>query len=77
MSDSYGQAFDVTKSDTADFRAGFISDALYIGGAGNVVAVMEDGKTVTFLNVPVGVFPIRCKRLLIASTVTNVLALKG
>jgi hypothetical protein len=73
----YGQAFAVTESDTADFRPGFVSDALYIGGTGNLVVEMEDGKEATFLTVPVGIFPVACRKLKTASTVTGVVALKA
>lgn len=58
----------VTPSDTDDFnattpRAG-LTRALYVGGAGNVVAVREDGTAVTFTGVPAGtVLPIRCRRV--------------
>lgn len=76
MDTSYGQAFAVSENDTEDFRPGFVSDALYIGATGNLVVLMEDGKEATFPNVPVGVIRLRCKRLLAASTVSGVLALK-
>lgn len=72
----YKQAFAVTESDTADFRPGFVADALYIGGTGNVVVEMADGKEATFLSVPVGVLPVACRKLKTASTATNVVALK-
>ncbi len=74
----YSQAFAVTESDTADFRPGFVSDALYIGGTGNLVVEMEDGKEATFLTVPAGTtLPIACRKLKTASTVTGVVALKA
>lgn len=73
----YKQAFSVSESDTVDFRPGFVADALYIGGTGNLVVEMEDGATATFLTVPVGIFPVRCRKLLTASTVTGVVAMKA
>lgn len=77
MNDSYGQAFAVSESDTVDFRPGFVSDALWVGGLGNVVVLMADGKEATFTAVPAGtLLPIACKRLMTASTATNILALK-
>jgi len=73
----YSQAFAVTESDTAEFRPGFVADALYIGGTGTLVVEMADGKEATFQAVPVGVFPMACTKLKTASTVTNVMALKA
>jgi hypothetical protein len=73
----YSQAFSVSESDTVDFRPGFVSDALYIGGTGNLVVEMADGKEATFLTVPVGIFPVACTKLKTASTVTGVVAMKA
>ena len=57
-----------------DFPA--TSRALYIGGAGNVVAVMKNGATLTFNAVPAGsVLPIRATQLTAATTATNVVGL--
>ena len=42
----------VTPHDTND--VGFIFDALYVGTAGNVVVVREDGTAVTIPNWPAG-----------------------
>ena len=78
MKASYGQAFVVTKSDTADIRPGLVSDALYVGGTGHLNVIMEDGQTVLISAVPAGtILPLRIKRLLDASTTaTLVVALK-
>jgi hypothetical protein len=52
----------VTKSDSTDFDV--LCRAIYVGGAGNVVAVMYDGTAVTFTGVPAGtLLPIACRRI--------------
>lgn len=52
----------VTPSDTVNFVTQ--PEALYVGGAGNLVAVLPDNTTVTFTGVTAGsVLPIRCKRV--------------
>lgn len=54
--------FVVTKSDTVDFATRATS--LYVGTAGDVVAVKDDGSTVLFKAVPAGgLLPIACKRV--------------
>lgn len=52
----------ITKSDSANFPLG-ISDAIYVGGAGVVVAVQEDGNTASFTAVAGEVLPIAAKRV--------------
>jgi hypothetical protein len=57
----------VTPSDSTDFDS--ICRAIYVGGAGNVVAVRHDGTAVTFTGVPAGtVLPIACRRINSTST---------
>jgi hypothetical protein len=52
----------VTKHDTIEFAT--VSRAIYVGGAGDVAAVMADGSVLTFSAVPAGtLLPIRCKRI--------------
>ena len=52
----------VTKSDSADLS--FVSRGIYVGGTGDVAAVMSSGDVVTFSAVPAGtLLPIRCKRI--------------
>ena len=52
----------VTPHDSTDL--GTVSRAIYVGGAGNVAAVMLDGNVVTFSAVPAGtILPIRVKRI--------------
>lgn len=76
---SYRQALPVTKSDTADIATGFVSDALWIGtpGDGTLAVIMDDGKTASFVGVPVGKIDLCVKRVLSAGTgATNIVALK-
>lgn len=52
----------VTKHDANDFAK--VSRGIYVGGAGDVAAVMADGTVLTFSAVPAGtLLPIRCKRI--------------
>lgn len=66
----------VTPSDTVGF--GFTSFGLYVGGAGNVVAVMANGETLTFNGVTAGtLLPIQVTRVNATSTTaTNIVALR-
>lgn len=53
----------VTPSDTADIKGGS-ARALYVGGAGDVVALNENGVAVLFKAVPAGsILPISTKRV--------------
>lgn len=57
----------------------YVANALYVGGAGNVVVVMRDdldSNPVTFSNVPAGsILPIYVRKVLPATTATSILAL--
>jgi hypothetical protein len=71
---NYDKFFAITTSDTNNFAV--VPDAIYIGGAGNLVAVMPDGSTVTFTGVLAGtVLPISCIR--VNATNTTATALVG
>lgn len=52
----------ITKSDSVDFPRG-ICDAIYVGGAGIVVAIQEDGTEVQFTAVAGAILPIAAKRV--------------
>lgn len=57
----------VTPSDSTDLA--FTSRALYVGGAGNIVATMAGGGDVTFTAVPSGsILPVRVTRVKATST---------
>lgn len=64
----------VTPSDSAELA--HESRGIYVGGEGNLVLVTGMGETVTFANVPSGsLLPIRARRVLEATTATNIVAL--
>lgn len=65
----------VTPSDTVDLSD--VTTGLWVGGAGNVVVIMNGGQTVTFTGVPAGtLLPIRVSRVKATSTTaTNMIAL--
>lgn len=62
-------------SDTVDLPQP--CDGVWVGGAGNVAAVMQDGTFAIFMAVPAGVaLPIRAKRInATGTTATNLLVL--
>jgi hypothetical protein len=66
----------VTKDDANDFT--YASRGIYVGGTGDVAAVMIDGTVLTFSAVPAGtLLPIRCKRINATNTTaTLMLALR-
>lgn len=59
---NYNVAQAIIKSDTVDFPLG-VCDAIFVGGAGIVVAIMEDGNAVQFTCVAGQVLPVRAKRV--------------
>jgi len=63
---SYNYARVYAKSDTVgipDGPSGQKCCAIYNGGAGNIVAIMQNDETVLFTAVPIGVLEITCKRI--------------
>ena len=59
-------AIAVVASDTIDIPTGTVSAAraLYIGGAGDVALVTENGDSVTFVGLLAGtILPVRCTRV--------------
>lgn len=73
---SYNFAVAITPHNSTNFTEG-LCEAIYVGGAGAIVAVFIDDSTATFAAVPVGtILPVRCKRVNSTSTTaTNLLAL--
>ena len=67
--------FAVTPSDATDLAVS--TRGLFVGGAGNLVAVKEDNTTVTFTGVIAGqILPIRVRRVNATNTTaTNIVAL--
>lgn len=59
---AYGLSITFTKSDTVDFYKG-ISDAIFVGGAGNIVVVFENGLTDTITCAASTLVPLRAKRI--------------
>lgn len=50
--------------------------SLFVGVSGNLAVQMADGQTITFANVPVGIFPIQVDKVLsTGTTATNIIAL--
>lgn len=66
LADPARNAFAVTPSDGADLTNWAL--AIYVGGSGDVRLVTWGGETVTFANAPVGVLPVRARRVLATGT---------
>jgi len=72
---AYQDAAAVTPHDTTPLAKGTCK-GLYIGGTGAVSVITQEGNTVTFAAVPVGIFPIACTHVRSTSTAaTNIVAL--
>jgi hypothetical protein len=70
---TWGDAVAITKSDTESN----VFSGIYVGGAGNVTVVTEDGTTVTFTAPPVGtILPIRTQKVTAATTATLLVGFK-
>lgn len=69
------QGFAITPSDANDLTN--VTRAIYVGGAGNINVMWQDGTTTLFTAVPVGSFlNIRAARVLATNTTaTNLLGL--
>jgi len=70
---TFADAVAITKSDTESNAYG----SIYVGGAGNVTVVTEEGTTVTFTAPPVGtILPIRTQKVTSATTATLLIGFK-
>ncbi len=83
-SDSVGNAFAVTKSDTTVFPANAsqssdrvqVTRAVWVGGAGDLSVTMISGDVAVFVGVPAGtILPIQVKQVLAATTASQILGL--
>jgi hypothetical protein len=62
----------ITPSDGSDL--GYVTRGIYVGGGGNVAAVMLRGETVTFTGLSAGsILPIRAARVLSTGTTATLL----
>lgn len=71
--DYYSRAVAITKSDTVNYDGSTYSasaatkaiyaDAIYVGGAGIVVAIFEDGTAVNFTSVAGEILPLKTIRV--------------
>ena len=59
-------AFAVTPDDASDMT--HVTRALYVGGAGDLQAMMADGTAVTFVAMSAGWHPVRVRRVLATGT---------
>lgn len=81
----YSRAVAITKSDTVNYDGTtyatnpvtrpITADAIYVGGAGIVVAIFEDGSAVNFTAVAGEILPIKTIRVNSTTTATLMVAL--
>lgn len=73
---AFREPFAITPSDTVNFSRE-THGGIYVGGTGDVVAVLYDGSTVTFTAVPAGtILPVRAIRVnATGTTATNLVGL--
>jgi hypothetical protein len=76
MADSYTTWLAITPSDTADLPA--LTQAIYVGGAGTLAAVMANGTAGTFTGVLAGqILPLTARRVNATNTTaTNLVSLR-
>lgn len=66
-------AVSVTPSDSTTLVT---TRSIYIGVSGDVAVQMADGQIITFVGVPVGIFPLQVDKVLATgTTATNIIAL--
>lgn len=73
---SFSQARAVTTSNTVDFDVALkngLCDALFVGGAGIVVAVFQDGSTANFTCVAGQILPLKLKRVNATTTTATLM----
>lgn len=68
----YNKGFAITKSDTVDIPTG-PTHAVYVGGAGVLVAVFEDGSTADLTCVAGAILPLKIKRVNSTSTTATLM----
>ncbi|HWA17683.1 MAG TPA: hypothetical protein VG757_01690 [Devosia sp.] len=62
--------FDITPDDDEDLPE--VVRAIYVGGAGDVAAVLREGATLTFANLPAGsLLPVRASRIKATGTTAS------
>lgn len=66
----YNLAYAITKSDATDFAEG-LCQAIFVGTAGNVVVVFQDGTTCVFKCAAGQVLTVRAKRVNSTSTTAS------
>jgi hypothetical protein len=71
MAEAYTEAVALTPSDTVDL--GRLTDAVYVGGAGVVTAVLQHNRTAAFTAVAGALLPIRVRRVNATGTTATLL----
>lgn len=73
--EGYGRAVAVTPNDSSDLSG--VTQAIYVGGAGDLHVTMSDGSEVTFVGIDTGeTLPLRVRRVYATdTTATDIVAL--
>ena len=70
-----GNCVAITAHDSTNFSEG-VCRSIYVGTSGDISLLTKAGQSVTFSNVPVGVLPVRAKRVNSTNTTaSNMIAL--
>lgn len=73
----YTKGVDITKSDTVDFKNEGTSDrlcsAIYVGGAGVVAVVFQDGSVLNFTAVAGGYLYVKARRVNLTNTTASLM----
>lgn len=72
MTTIYNNAMAIIPSNTDDF-VGALSDGIYVGAAGEVVAVFQNGNTGTFTAAAGQILPLKVKRINSTGTTAQLL----
>ena len=75
---SFSQARAITKSDTVNFDVNLkngLCDAIYVGGAGTMTVVFQDGSTQVFTVAVGDILPVKVKRVNNSGTASLLVAL--
>jgi hypothetical protein len=71
----YRSGFAITPNDGTDLATQ--AKAIWVGGTGAIKVTTADDSTLTFAAVPVGFFPVRCKRVWsTGTTATNLIGVR-
>ncbi len=69
----YERAFTITESDAADLAE--VTSAIYVGSPGALHVLMKDGTEVTYVALPIGIWPLRIRKVFEDSVASSLVGL--